>query len=157
MGNRSGAPFVVVGMVEDKHVPHHLATPIPFLEDLTRSFDAAFADPAQEPDYPTHTRSEGESRPVQPDGEEDSFWEKELVDRLKLMGFSDPRPIVVPLPGRRVYLTRHYEGVFTDSWPEKTLARSIQARSARGCPSGSSSCSAIVFRRPIAWICIFDI
>ena len=109
MGGLSGTPFVVIGMAEDNFTPHHLATPIPFLEDLTRSFDASFGDPAQEPDHPTHTRSEGDLRPVQADGEVDGDWEKDLCDRLKLMGFSDPRPIVVPLPGRRVYLTRHYD------------------------------------------------
>ena len=83
----------------------------PGLEESTRSFDSALGDwSSAQPDIPTRTRSEGDSR--EPDVHfdlGDNSWERDLRDRLKLTGYSDPRLIVDPLPGRRIFLSRHID------------------------------------------------
>ncbi|MBU6294482.1 MAG: hypothetical protein KJS91_07330, partial [Planctomycetes bacterium] len=80
-------------------------------DESTRSFDPASPDwESDGQDIPTHTRSEGDSRA--PDAaSEDSpgGWESDLRDRLRLTGFSEPRSLIEPLPGRRVYLCRHLD------------------------------------------------
>lgn len=84
---------------------------LPIADESTRSFDAALADwPNPSQDIPTHTRSEGESRDSGAGFDAcDLDWERELRDRLRLTGYSDPRLIVDPLPGRRVFLSRHID------------------------------------------------
>lgn len=81
------------------------------LEESTRSFDAALGDwSSAEPDIPTRTRSESDAREPEANFDlGDNSWERELRDRLKLTGYSDPRLIVDPLPGRRIFLSRHID------------------------------------------------
>jgi len=80
-------------------------------DESTRSFDPASSDwESDGQDIPTHTRSEGDSRPPDPAIEDSpAGWESDLRDRLRLMGFSEPRSLIDPLPGRRVYLCRHLD------------------------------------------------